>query len=108
MRKLIGQIFRDENGVETIERMEPGYKVLWKIGTEEDFSSDYPYRLTLTCPKCGLKQMSRFDTQRGRDWYLDTLKSKSINNRTYCGYCGAHNILQGHLHGKYDLFQHSM
>lgn len=96
MKKLVGRIFRDENGVETIER-EPTekYEVKWEVVPKiEKPNSRYPYRLIVTCPKCGHINLLPCQTSEILEWKLENFVEIGRKNMNYCGQCGAHNIVE--------------
>lgn len=89
MKKLIGRIFRDEHGVETIERVsEPVQRYIsrWELEREDACV------LATTCPRCKHSYRVRFSSAEDLDEMVNTLSTRGWPTKNYCSYCGAHNI----------------
>ena len=92
MKELVGKIYRDEDGIETIERCHmPATD--WEViifDTPNKVKTDLHYGYKMTCPYCGNSISCWVDSIAARD--------KSIKNsmfavkHTYCGFCGHRNI----------------
>lgn len=97
MKKLIGRIFRDENGVETIERVpEERFFVKWRMRPNHTprIGASLPYLIDMACPKCGRSFKIGYKTIEDRDTKMANIKFCGMEAYNYCGRCGAHNIVE--------------
>ena len=97
MKKLVGKIFQDENGTETIERINNSVSE-WQIdifdrckpslNIYEQGEQLYGYKIT--CPYCGNIYSNLYKNKAYRDKKIQEVRYDPAN--TYCGFCGHKNI----------------